>query len=170
MIYVKMILAAAFAMAFGVAAIAADDSPTPTTTTSPGKSRSGTLIQTDIFPDDPSAFVLNRTNRNKFEKSHKALRAASARFQRLAKSANKGMTPRIRNDMNNALRSLSSNAAILASLARQSGDKAPRNSDRAFDKIEWVFRNSSKADIDRLLRQVRKVDAKVASLKIRSSN
>lgn len=166
----KLILAAAVALAFGAAAMAADDAPEPTTTTSPGKSKSEVLIQTDTFPDTNGKLVLKKAYAEQFTKSRKALRAAVARFQKLAKSAEKGFNPKLRSDMNAALRSINSNAGKLAALAQQEHGKPPKTPKPALAKFDGVDGESSDRDIRNLVNQVRKLDARVASLEVKVSN
>lgn len=170
MIYLKPVVTGLFALAFTFATMAAEDSNPPTTTTSPGKSRSSTLIHTDVFPDEQSARALNKADAARFKKAYKALRAASARFQGLAASAKKGMTPGLRTDMNAALRAFNSNAIRLAALVGSGKTKVPGSSKSGSAKYDGIDGESSERDILRLVTQVRKLDARIASLADKVSN
>lgn len=166
----KLILAAAVAMAIGTTAMAADDAPEPTTTTSPGKSRAGTLIHTDVFPDDQGRLLLKKADAEQFEKLRKAQQVASIRFQKLAKTAAKGLNPKLRADMNAALQSFNANTAKLAALAQREHGKAPKTSRPALAKFDGVDGKSTDKDIRNLVNQVRKLDARIASLEVKISN
>lgn len=166
----RLILAAAVAMAFCTTAMAADDAPEPTTTTSPGKSRSGTLIQTDAFPDDHSKLVLKKADAEQFAKLRKAQQIASVRFQKLAKAAAKGLNSKLRADMNAALQSFNANTAKLAALAQREHGKAPKTSRPVLAKFDGVDGESTDKDIRNLVNQVKKLDARIASLEVKLSN
>ncbi len=136
MICVKTILAGLIAVAFGAAAMAADDSPTPTTTTSPGKS--STLIQTDTFPDGDAKLVVRKSDAVKYANSRKALKSAAIRFQRLARQAEKGMSPALRTELTAALRSVGDNAKTLSKLIGRSKTRNGKSIGSKLDTASYI--------------------------------
>ncbi len=103
---------------------AADDAPQPTT--SPTNSRDGTLIQTDVFPDDEAASKLKVSQKNldRFVKARAAIGNDVASFQKMAAAASKNLTPAEQQQLKGLLADIRKQAGAVSTYAKASGNPA----------------------------------------------
>ncbi len=96
---------------------------------SPTNSRSGTLIQTDAFPDKQPIFKrqqlrVNEAGGLKYKTARSALQREIARFGNLSKKAQKSLSPNHKKALRASLQKISRHAKVIEAISRRAKNKA----------------------------------------------